>query len=81
MLRLPTKAPDSGGTGPGGTYSPADLRTCYQIPAYGSLVPQSVAVFEQGGFYSIGRQHLPQNHEATGRASKLYRCERVRRSR
>jgi len=47
---LPTTAPDSGGTGPGGTYSPADLRTCYQIPAYGDLVPQSVAVFEQGGF-------------------------------
>jgi subtilase family serine protease len=47
---LPTKAPDSGGTGPGGTYSPADLRTCYQIPAYGDLFPQSVAVFEQGGF-------------------------------
>ncbi|HXM04620.1 MAG TPA: protease pro-enzyme activation domain-containing protein, partial [Chthoniobacterales bacterium] len=47
---LPTKAPDSGGTGPGGTYSPADLRTCYQIPAFGALVPQSVAVFEQGGF-------------------------------
>jgi subtilase family serine protease len=47
---LPSKAPDSGGTGPGGTYSPADLRTCYQIPAFGDLVPQSVAVFEQGGF-------------------------------
>jgi subtilase family serine protease len=47
---LPTKAPDSGGTGPGGSYSPQDLRTCYQIPAYGDLVPQSVAVFEQGGF-------------------------------
>jgi subtilase family serine protease len=47
---LPTKAPDSGGTGPGGSYSPADLRTCYQIPGYGDLVPQSVAVFEQGGF-------------------------------
>jgi subtilase family serine protease len=47
---VPTKAPDSGGTGPGGTYSPADLRTCYQIPAYGGLVPQSVAVFEQGGY-------------------------------
>jgi subtilase family serine protease len=47
---LPTTAPDSGGTGPGGTYSPADLRTCYQIPAYGDLVPQNVAVFEQGGF-------------------------------
>jgi subtilase family serine protease len=47
---FPTAAPDSGGTGPGGSYSPADLRTCYQIPAYGDLVPQSVAVFEQGGF-------------------------------
>jgi subtilase family serine protease len=47
---LPTKAPDSGGTGPGGSYSPADLRACYQIPAFGALVPQSVAVFEQGGF-------------------------------
>ena len=47
---LPTTAPDSGGTGPGGSYSPADLRTCYQIPAYGNLVPQTVAVFEQGGF-------------------------------
>jgi kumamolisin len=47
---LPTKAPDSGGTGPGGTYSPADLITCYQIPAYGGIAPQSVAVFEQGGF-------------------------------
>jgi subtilase family serine protease len=47
----PAKAPDSGGTGPGGTYSASDLRTCYQIPAFGALVPQSVAVFEQGGFY------------------------------
>jgi subtilase family serine protease len=47
---LPTKAPDSGGTGPGGSYSPADLRTCYQIPAYGAVVAQSVAVFEQGGY-------------------------------
>ena len=47
---LPTKAPDSGGTGPGGSYSPQDLTTCYQIPTYGNLVPQSVAVFEQGGF-------------------------------
>jgi subtilase family serine protease len=44
---LPTTAPDSGGTGPGGSYSPADLRTCYQIPAYGDLVPQSVAVLNK----------------------------------
>ena len=47
---VPTKAPDSGGTGPGGAYSPADLRTCYQVPTFGGLVPQSVAVFEQGGY-------------------------------
>jgi kumamolisin len=46
-----TKAPDSGGTGPGGSYSASDLRTCYQIPAFGDVVPQSVAVFEQGGYY------------------------------
>jgi subtilase family serine protease len=45
-----TKVADSGGTGPGGTYSAADLRTCYQIPAYGGLAPQSVAVFEVGGY-------------------------------
>jgi subtilase family serine protease len=46
-----TKATDGGGTGPGGSYSASDLRTCYQIPAYGNVVPQTVAVFEQGGFY------------------------------
>lgn len=48
---VPTTGPNIGGTGPGGTYSASDLRTCYQIPTYGGLVPQTVAVFEQGGFY------------------------------
>jgi subtilase family serine protease len=39
----------AGGTGPGGTYSPSDLKTAYLIPQFGGLVPQTVAVFEQGG--------------------------------
>jgi subtilase family serine protease len=39
------------GTGPGGTYSAADLRTAYSIPSFGNLDKKSVvAVFEQGGF-------------------------------
>lgn len=39
----------AGGTGPGGTYAPADLKTAYFIPTFGGLVPQTVAIFEQGG--------------------------------
>ena len=39
------------GTGPGGTYSAKDLRTAYNIPAFGNLSNNTVvAVFEQGGF-------------------------------
>jgi subtilase family serine protease len=39
------------GTGPGGTYSAADLRKAYSIPSFGSLDKKSVvALFEQGGF-------------------------------
>jgi subtilase family serine protease len=41
----------AGGTGPGGAYSAADLRTAYSIPMH--LSPdktETVAVFEQGGF-------------------------------
>jgi subtilase family serine protease len=46
-----TKGPaTAGGTGPGGAFSAADLRTAYSIPAYGSVSEQTVAVFEQGGF-------------------------------
>jgi subtilase family serine protease len=48
---VPATNPNIGGTGPGGTYSASDLRTCYQIPEFGDVVPQTVAVFEQGGFY------------------------------
>jgi subtilase family serine protease len=40
------------GTGPDGAYAPADLRTAYSIPTFGNLVPQKVAVFEQGGIVS-----------------------------
>jgi subtilase family serine protease len=48
---VPKQGTNIGGTGPGGTYSASDLRTCYQIPGFGKVVPQTVAVFEQGGFY------------------------------
>jgi subtilase family serine protease len=41
----------AGGTGPGGAYKAADLRTAYNIPTFGNLDPSAVAaVFEQGGF-------------------------------
>jgi subtilase family serine protease len=39
----------AGGTGPGGTYAPSDLKKAYQIPTFGGVIPQTVAVFEQGG--------------------------------
>ena len=41
----------AGGTGPGGAYAASDLRAAYTIPGFGGAVPQTVAVFEQGGFY------------------------------
>lgn len=41
----------AGGTGPGGAYSSSDLRSVYKIPTFGDVAPQTVAVFEQGGFY------------------------------
>ncbi len=54
------------GTGPGGTYSAADLRTAYSIPGFGTLDKHSVvAVFEQGGFREsdvtefLNRNQLP----------------------
>jgi subtilase family serine protease len=44
-------APDTGGgTGPNGYYGPADLRTAYTIPRFGGKVPQTIALFEEGGF-------------------------------
>jgi subtilase family serine protease len=56
----------AGGTGPGGAYSASDLRTAYQIPAFGRVTPQTVAIFEQGGFLQsdvekyLNRMKLPQ---------------------
>jgi subtilase family serine protease len=44
------KSDVTGGTGPGGAYSPADLQTAYGIPSFGGTARQTVAVFEQGGF-------------------------------
>jgi subtilase family serine protease len=41
----------AGGTGPGGAYSASDLRSVYKIPNFGDVAPQTVAVFEQNGFY------------------------------
>jgi subtilase family serine protease len=45
-------SPDTaGGTGPGGAYKAADLRSVYNIPTFGNLNPTAVAaVFEQGGY-------------------------------
>lgn len=44
------KTADSG-TGPGGSYSPADLQRAYFFPTFGNLDKTAVvAVFEQGGF-------------------------------
>ncbi|MFY9985346.1 MAG: S53 family peptidase [Chthoniobacterales bacterium] len=44
--------PDTaGGTGPGGAFSSADLRTAYCIPAFGDAEPQTVALFEEFGAY------------------------------
>jgi subtilase family serine protease len=41
----------AGGTGPGGAYKAADLRSVYDIPSFGHLNPNAVAaVFEQGGY-------------------------------
>jgi subtilase family serine protease len=39
----------AGGSGVNGTYAPDDLKIAYRIPDLGGLVPQTVAVFEQGG--------------------------------
>ncbi len=46
----PAAAPDVG-TGLGGGYAPADIRTAYRIPAQSSTAPgEIVGLFEQGGF-------------------------------
>jgi subtilase family serine protease len=47
-----TRSETDGGTGsgPGGSYKAQDLRLAYYIPSFGGGVPQTVGVFEQGGF-------------------------------
>ena len=57
---------DSGGTGPGLSYSAADLRAIYTIPPFGNLDKKTVvALFEQGGFFKsdvetyLNRMKLP----------------------
>lgn len=47
----PADGADAVGSGPGGAYSAADLRLLYDIPTFGSATPQTVALFEQGGFF------------------------------
>jgi hypothetical protein len=43
--------PDTaGGTGPNGYYAPADLRSAYNIPSFGGVVPQTIALFEDVEF-------------------------------
>ncbi|MBV8278079.1 MAG: S8 family serine peptidase, partial [Verrucomicrobia bacterium] len=55
----------AGGTGPGGAYAASDLRSVYKIPKFGHVAPQTVAVFEQGGFHQsdvqkyLERMQLP----------------------
>jgi len=55
----------AGGTGPGGAYSASDLRSVYKIPRFGDVARQTIAVFEQNGFYQsdvqkyLSRMQLP----------------------
>jgi len=47
----PAERADAIGSGPGGAYSASDLRALYDIPTFGGASPQTVALFEQGGFF------------------------------
>jgi subtilase family serine protease len=49
MAKSAARTNTAGGTGELGAYDPDDLKTAYRIPALGKLVPQTVAIFEQGG--------------------------------
>lgn len=52
----------AGGTGPGGTYGAKDLRTAYQIPTFGGVSSQVVAVFEDSGIQASDfEQYLKTN--------------------
>jgi subtilase family serine protease len=60
----PRAATDTGtGSGPGGAYKALDLRLAYCIPSFEGAVPQTVAVFEQGGFsMSDVQEYLKENN-------------------
>jgi subtilase family serine protease len=50
-VAVPSKTDGTHGSGPGGGYSAANLRTAYGIPAFGKFKSNTaVALFEQGGF-------------------------------
>ena len=61
----------AGGTGPGGAYAASDLRTVYKIPEFGDVVPQTVAVFEQGGFYQTDVEKYLERMELPNRPVKV----------
>ena len=61
----------AGGTGPGGAYAPSDLRSVYKIPGFGDVVPQTVAVFEQGGFYQTDVERYLERMELPNRPVKV----------
>ena len=61
----------AGGTGPGGAYAPSDLRTVYKIPKFGDVAPQTVAVFEQNGFYPSDVQKYLERMQLPNRPVKF----------
>jgi subtilase family serine protease len=61
----------AGGTGPGGAYSPSDLRSVYKIPKFGDVAPQTVAVFEQNGFYPSDVQKYLERMQLPNRPVKF----------
>ncbi len=61
----------AGGTGPGGAYSPSDLRSVYKIPRFGDVDPQTVAVFEQGGFFKSDVQKYLERMQLPNRPVKV----------
>jgi kumamolisin len=61
----------AGGTGPGGAYAPSDLRTVYKIPRFGDVAPQTVAVFEQGGFFQSDVQKYLERMQLPNRPVKF----------
>jgi subtilase family serine protease len=61
----------AGGTGPGGAYAAADLRSVYKIPKFGDVAPQTVAVFEQGGFHQSDVQKYLERMQLPNRPIKF----------